>query len=161
MKIIPINGKLEKHAKLPKSIKRDDRLVFNLEKLSNEELIDLGIYDLITPSYDKLTQKLGEIVWKAEEKYYTYDIVDIDLSDGTYLQKQKENKIIRANNKAHMILSDTDYVIVKSIEKGETPPQDIVNERQAVRDVVNAYEIEVNNCTTVQELANIDFPFTK
>lgn len=161
MKIIPINGKLEKHVRLPKSIKRDDRLVFNLEKLSKEELVDLGIYDLITPSYDKLTQKLGEIVWKAEEKYYTYEIVDIDLSDGTYLQEQKEGRILRVNNTAHSILSDTDYVIVKSIEKGETPPQNIVDERQAVRDVVNAYEVEVNNCTTLQELANIEFPFTK
>ncbi len=60
-----------------------------------------------------------------------------------------------------MILSDTDYVIVKSIEKGETPPQNIVDERQAVRDAVNAYKVEVNNCTTLQELANIEFPFTK
>ncbi len=161
MKIIPINGKLEKHLRLPKSIKREDRLVFNLDKLSKEELLDLGIYDLITPSYDKLTQKLGEIVWKAEERYYTYEVVDIDLSDGTHLQEKKERKIIRANSKAHMILSDTDYVIVKSIEKGETPPQNIVDERQAVRDAVNAYKVEVNNCTTLQELANIEFPFTK
>ena len=161
MKIIPTNGKLEKYNKLPNNLKIDGRLIFNLDKLSNEELEALGIYDLIIPEYDKLTQKLDDLVWKSEEKYYTYTIKDLDTPNGKYLEEQKNRRINKVNKTAHRILSDTDYVIVKSIEKGETPPQDIVNERQAVRDVVNAYEIEVNNCTTVQELANIDFPFTK
>jgi hypothetical protein len=42
-----------------------------------------GFYDVVTPAYDKVTQKLSPIKWDSKKKVFTYTVSSNDV-EGTY-----------------------------------------------------------------------------
>ena len=39
-----------------------------------------GFYDVVKPSYDSISQRLGTIEWDADNSVFTYPVVDIDFA---------------------------------------------------------------------------------
>ena len=62
--------------------------------------------------------------------------------------------------RASSILQQTDWMVIRSIEDATKPiPSDVVAFRQAVRDASRAFGISINEKTTVEELAAMQFTF--
>jgi len=82
-----------------------------------------------------------------------YDSVTISLSD------IKNRKISEIKRRAKLVLSETDWYIIRNKETGEAIPQEVLNHRSQVRSDSDTFEQEVKDLTTVEEVLNYDYNF--
>lgn len=148
MKAIEINGKIKTFPRIPKTWKDENGTYLNFDKLNDAELQEKGFYDVVRPEYNSKLQRLSNIYFNGS--IFTYDVIDIDFEKSLEeLQQEKINKIkMRAQNQ----LSKTDWYIVRNAETGKEIPQEILDERQAIRDESNIKEADVLTLTTKQEV---------
>ena len=57
--------------------------------LSDEEIKAYGFYDVITPDHNAKSEKLSDIFWDNDNKVFTYNVEDKDLSNIT-IEELKE-----------------------------------------------------------------------
>jgi len=80
MKAKDFNGHISTYRRLPKNHVINDTTIVNFNKLSTEELKGYGYYDVVKPSYDSISQRLGSIEFDSENEVFTYPVIDIDFA---------------------------------------------------------------------------------
>lgn len=80
MKAKDFNGQIRTWRKLPKTYQGEDKLYVSFNTSSNEVLESEGFYDVVKPTYDSISQRLGAIEWDADNSVFTYPVVDIDFA---------------------------------------------------------------------------------
>ena len=70
------------------------------------------------------------------------------------LEELKEQKIEQVKRKAYNLLSETDWYIVRQQETGKEIPQDVLNERESIRNQSEVIEQEISELETKEELRN-------
>ena len=70
------------------------------------------------------------------------------------LEELKEQKIEQVKRKAYNLLSETDWYIVRQLETGKEIPQDVLNERERIRNKSEVIEQEISELETKEELRN-------
>lgn len=73
------------------------------------------------------------------------------------LQTLKTNLVSQIKSTANSLLSATDWKIVRAAEGIKAVDQETLEFREAVREASNANEVSVTSCTTVDELAALQF----
>ena len=68
------------------------------------------------------------------------------------LDELKEKKIKQVKKQAHSILSETDWYITRKQETGEEIPQDVLDERQSIREQSEVMEDKISNLQTKEEV---------
>ena len=153
MKAIEINGKIKTFSSVPNSFRVEGKYIVGGGKnLSEEELKSLGMFDLITPTYDGRIEELTNL--HLEGDVYTYDVVDKKI-EGT-LAELKEQKISEVKSIISGKLSATDWYIIREADSGEATPQSIKDERAGLRTQSDSIEAEINALTTKKSVVLFD-----
>ena len=95
-----------------------------LQYANDDYLEALGFYNVITPDLTA-SQTLGSIEWDSENNVFTYPVLTIDFEETLDELKEKKIKEVKAFYKNK--LSETDWVIIRDSELGNTTQQSIVN----------------------------------
>jgi len=77
MKAKDFNGTIKTYRRLPSVWRDDNGLHLNFRKANHASF---GFYDVVKPSYDNISQRLGAIEWDADNSVFTYPVVDIDFA---------------------------------------------------------------------------------
>ena len=176
MVAIEKNGTIQTFNRLPNKWEDENGVYMNFRLFPNKE--DFGLYDVVTPSYDTVTQQLSEIFWDADNKVFTYTVNNIDF-DATYKMideegnetgeikavydkdKLKADIIVGVKSKANVLLSSTDWYSSRKAELGTAIPDSILAERKKIRDKVDVIEAEVAALTTVESILKYTYTFTE
>ena len=153
MKAIEINGKIKTFGSVPNSFRVEGKYIVGGGKnLSEEELKSLGMFDLITPTYDGRIQELANL--HLEGDVYTYDVIDKPIKET--LAELKEQKISEVKSIISGKLSATDWYIIREADSGEATPQSIKDERAGLRTQSDSIEAEINALTTKKSVVLFD-----
>ena len=174
MVAIEKNGTIQTFNRLPNEWNDEKGYHINFRKITNKE--DYGFYDVVIPPYDKITHKLSEIFWDADNKVFTYTVSNIDF-DATYKVLDEEGKetgetkpvydkdklkadiIVSVKAEANRLLLPTDWYSSRKSELGTAIPDNILADRKKIRDKVDAIEIEVAALTTVESILKYTYSF--
>ena len=80
MKAKDFNGTIRTYRRLPNVWEDDNGVHLNFRKANHASF---GFYDVVKPSYDSISQRLGTIEFDSENEVFTYPVIDIDF-DATY-----------------------------------------------------------------------------
>ena len=168
------SGTIQTFNRLPNEWNDEKGYHINFRKVSNKE--DYGFYDVVTPEYDKVTQRLSPIFWDADNKVFTYTVNNIDF-DATYPELDEEGKetgktisvydkdklktdiIVTVKADANRLLAPTDWYSSRKSELGTAIPDNILADRKKIRDKVDAIEAEVAALTTVESILKYTYSF--
>ena len=174
MVAIEKNGTIQTFNRLPNEWNDEKGYHINFRKITNKE--DYGFYDVVVPTYDKITQQLSQIFWDADNKVFTYTVSNIDF-DATYPVLDEEGKeteetkpvydkdklkadiIVSVKADANRLLLPTDWYSSRKSELGTAIPDSILADRKKIRDKVDAIETEVNALTTVESILKYTYSF--
>jgi uncharacterized protein (UPF0297 family) len=149
MKAIEINGEIKTFSSIPKEFKHNGKLYLSLNETTS---YGLGFKDVVFPAYDPRVEKLENL--HLEGDVYTYDVVNITI-DGT-LAELKEKKINQLKSIIGDMLSKTDWYVIRQADAGTDIPQDIKDDRAALRTASDLIEAEINSLTTKEAVVLFD-----
>jgi len=153
MKARQENGAIKKYVNVPKSF---GNVMGGFDNLSDSELEAYGFYNVVTPSYDSDIQKLGDIEWDADNSVFTYPVINKTWTQTVAELKTQKIESLKAiyNRK----LAETDWVIVRDTELGNTTEQSILDDRAALRTECATKEGEINAKTTKAAVVSYSLP---
>lgn len=110
-------------------LKKDNPNTSFQNPISDEVLAGFGVFSctVVLQSYDPLTQKLVEGTIEQIEGQWTLNLVAENLA----LEKATANVVSRRSR----LLSESDWVVVKSLEQGRPVDEAWAAYRQALRDI--------------------------
>lgn len=147
------NGTIKIYSRLPKSY---GNIIGGFDLLSDSELQSHGFYDVVKPSYNSDTQELGAIYWDSANSQFTYPVNNKTWSKT--LAELKEEKISNLKNLYNSKLAETDWIIVRDGELGNTTGQDTLDDRAALRTACATHETAINAKTTKAQVASYALP---
>jgi hypothetical protein len=166
MKAIEISGKIKTYNRLPKDYVVDGTTIVNFNKLTDAEAQEYGFYNVVTPQYDKISQRLSAMFFDGDK--FTYTVKDIDLEgshdvldeEGNVIETKpnydiaelKASKISAIKTEAGKLLSPTDWYVTRLAERAVAIPQEIADERLDIVTKSDTFETEINALTTVEEV---------
>ena len=172
------SGTIQTFTRLPNEWNDDKGYHINFRKITNKQ--DYGFYDVVTPSYDPVTQSLSQIFWDADNKVFTYTVNNTDF-DATYTvevedeegNKTEETKSVYDKDKlkadiissvkrdANNLLSPTDWYSSRKAELGTAIPDSILASRKSIRDKVDTIEAQVNALNNVESILKFTYTLTE
>jgi len=147
MKAIKINGEIKTFGSVPKNWTDSNGTYFNIG-----DGYAIGFKNVITPEYNHLTEELSEI--KLIDRVYTYDVIEKPIK-GT-LSELKEQKVSELKSIIGGRLSQTDWYVIRQADAGTDIPQDIKDDRAALRTASDLIEAEINALTTKKAVVLFD-----
>ena len=156
MKAINRNGTIQVYNSVPKVFKGQQKeYLGGFDNLSEAQQRAEGLFDVVMPDgYDSRVHNLGDIYWDSANTRFTYP-----KTNKTWPQtvaELKEQKIANLKASANSKLSETDWVIIRDTELGNTTAQDILDARAAIRTSVATKESEINAKTTKASVVKYD-----
>ena len=146
------------------------------QNLSDKKLKELGIYDVLQPSYNPQTQNKGGLYFDKKKKVVTYEITDIDFSKtyevvdeegkktgevkNTYNVADKKTKLIEIlKGNANKLLSSTDWQVVRKAERDIAIDDDVKTKRAEILAEYDKKKKEVNAKKKYENLLSYDTTF--
>ena len=171
MKAIEINGNIKTFRRLPNVWEDENGLHLNFRKVADPT--EFGFYDVVTPQYDKVSERLSAMYFDGDK--FTYDVVTVDLEgthdvldeDGNVIETKpnydiaelKASKISAIKTEAGKLLSPTDWYVTRLAERAVAIPQEIADERLDIVTKSDTFETEINALTTVEEVLRYTHAF--
>jgi len=152
MKAIEINGEIKIYSQLPKSW---GNVIGGFHLLSDEQLESYGFYDVVTPDHNQSVEELSEIYFDSDNDVFTYNVNDKNWSET--VAELKAIRIKELNNKAHNLLSITDWEIIRKCDTSDEVSPDTQEDRNEIRDNVVRIEAEINSKTTKKSVMSYEF----
>lgn len=153
MKAKDYNGTIKTYNTVPKSY---GNIIAGFDLLSDSDLEGHGFYDVVTPSYNSQTQELGAIYWDSANSEFTYPVSNKTWSQT--LAELKTQKIANLKNTYNSKLAETDWVIVRDKELGNTTDQTTLDDRAALRTACSTHETAINAKTTKAQVVSYALP---
>jgi len=130
--------------------------ILNVNKLTEDDLNDMGIYPYQEPIFDMVLQKKGDLIFDSNNNIVTNEIIDKSFD----LQFEKENKIKQVQQYIYDVLSKTDRYIIRKIERGIEIPTEIAEERFFIHSESDRMKNEINNLNDVESILKYDYVLT-
>ena len=157
MKAINNQGIITIHQSVPHTLQTPTGTIMNAPALSDNELKELGLFDLIIPAdFDERIHDLGEIYFDSATSVFKKDIVNKTWTKT--IEQYKDQAINNFNHRVGSELAKSDWYIIREMENGTEVPSEITSKRQTLRDTANATEIEINELITIEEIITFDYP---
>jgi len=157
MKAINYKGKITIYQGVPNSFKSSQGEVMNATKMSDEELKNLGLFDvIISGDYDEKVHDLGEVYWDTENTVFKKDLVDKTWSET--LEELKTRRINHFKSIVNSELQKTDWYIIRKSDSGDAVPESVTTDRATLRTQSTTVETEINALSTKKEVILYDFP---
>ena len=171
MKAIEINGNIKTFRRLPNVWEDENGLHLNFRKVADPT--EFGFYDVVTPQYDKVSQRLSAMYFDGDK--FTYDVVAVDLEgshdvldeEGNVIETKpnydiaelKESIVGRIKQEAGKHLAKTDWYVTRLAERSTAIPADVAEERLDIINKSDAFEVEVASLVTVEEVMRYTFDY--
>jgi hypothetical protein len=171
MKAIEINGNIKTFRRLPNVWEDENGLHLNFRKVADPT--EFGFYDVVTPQYDKISERLSAMYFDGNK--FTYEVKDIDLEgthdvldeDGNVIETKpnydiaelKQGKIQAIKQEAGKLLSPTDWYVTRLAERAVEIPQEIADERLDIVTKSDTFETELTALTTVEQVLRYTHAF--
>ena len=173
MKAKEINGNIKTFRRLPNVWEDENGLHLNFRKVADPT--EFGFYDVVTPQYDKISERLSAMFFDKKKKAFTYKVVAIDL-EGTHdvldeegnvietkpnydIAELKASKISAIKTEAGKLLTPTDWYVTRLAERAVEIPQEIADERLDIVTKSDTFETEINALTTVEQVLRYTHEF--
>ena len=153
MKAIQIDGAIKRFTTIPK---RWGNIITGFNLLSSTEWEAAGFYDVSTPNYNSNTQYLGDLEFDSENNVFTYPVINKTWTQT--VAELKSQKIENLKGIYNRKLAETDWVIVRDTELGNTTDQSILDDRAALRTECATKEAEINALTTKKAVVSYSLP---
>lgn len=124
------------------------------DALTDEEWESFGFFPYTAPEYDSTIQEISSI--DLVDGQYVATVVDKTWPQT--LSELKEQKISNLKSIYNSKLSQTDWVIIRDSELGNTTDQTILDDRAALRVECATKEAEINALTTKKNVALYELP---
>lgn len=144
---------------IPSTFERENGQAFwgGYENMTDIHYED-GWRDEFIPEYNLILEQLGQPYYDPATDLVTYEV--LERTDLPPLDKAKADKIKEIKRMTRDLLSDTDGYIVRRAETGKSVPQNILNERQAIRLWSDAQEKAVTALGTLEEVLVYDIKYS-
>ena len=146
MKAIDINGNIKTFRRLPNVWEDANGLHTNFKKVSDPT--QYGFYDVVTPQYDKISERLSAMYFDGDK--FTYDVVAIDL-EGTHDVLDEDGKVIET--KPNYDIAELKQGKISAIKT------EVAEERLDIVTKSDTFETEINALTTVEEVLRYTHAF--
>ena len=168
------NGNIITYRRLPLEWKDENGLHLNFRNVADPTAY--GFYNVVTPSYDSISQRLGAIEFDSDNDVFTYPVSDIDF-DSTYevmgedfeptgetlpnydIDAKKLDLIKSVKEEANRLLSPTDWYILRKAERDVDVPSDVATERGSIITKAAGFETAINALTTYESLLRYSIVF--
>ena len=169
-----IDGDITTYRRLPVQFEDENGLHLNFRNVADPTAY--GFYNVVTPSYDSISQRLGGIEFDSDNDVFTYSVSDIDYTT-TYEVKDEEGELtgetlpnydidgkkldlIRSvKEEANTLLSPTDWYILRKAERDVDVPSNVATERGSIITKAAGFETEINALTTYESLLRYSIVF--
>ena len=169
-----IDGNITTYRRLPVQFEDENGLHLNFRNVSDPT--KFGFYNVVTPPYDSISQRLGELKFDKKKKVFTYSVSDIDF-DSTYevmgedleptgetlpnydIDAKKLDLIKSVKEEANRLLSPTDWYILRKAERSVDVPSKVATERGSIITKASGFETEINALTTYESLLRYSIVF--
>ena len=150
------NGTIQVYQSVPKAFKGSQKeYLGGFDQLTRAEQKAEGLFDVVMPSgYDSQIHDLGTIFWDSANTQFTYPKTDKTWSKT--LAELKTQAIANLKANANSKLSETDWIIVRDTELGDTTAQATLDDRAAIRTSCSTKEGEINALTTKAQVVQYD-----
>jgi len=157
MKAINNQGIITIHQSVPHTLQTPTGTIMNAPALSDQELKEKGLFDLIIPNdYDDRIHNLGEIYFDSAAQCFRKDTKNKTWTKT--LAELKEQAINNFKNTINSKLQTTDWYIIRNIDNGEDIPGEIQEARQELRNTSDTVEQEINALTSKAKVVTYDYP---
>ena len=147
MKAIEINGEIKKFGSVPKKWSDENGLHLNIGDGSA-----FGFKDVVEPTFDNRIEELGNLY--LDGNIYTYDVIEKPIKET--LSELKEQKVSQLKSLVGIELSKTDWYVIRQADAGTDIPQNIKDDRAALRTASDLIEAEINALTTKKAVVLFD-----
>lgn len=156
MKAVNKNGTIRVYGSAPKSFNRNNKVYLTgFDRISEAQQKAEGLFDVVMPDgYDSRIHNLGDIYWDSANTRFTYPKTNKTWSKS--LADMKTDKIANLKATANTKLSETDWIIVRDTELGNTTDQTTLDDRAAIRTSCATKESEINAKTTKAAVVKYD-----
>ena len=150
------NGTIQVYQSIPKAFEGSQKeYLGGFDQLTRAEQKAEGLYDVVMPSgYNSEIHNLGDIFWDSANTQFTYPKTNKTWSQT--LAELKTQKIANLKANANSKLSETDWIIVRDTELGNTTAQSTLDDRAAIRTSCATKEGEINAKTTKAQVVQYD-----
>ena len=150
------NGVIQVYSSIPKVFKGSQKeYLGGFDQLTRAEQKAEGLFDVVMPSgYDSQIHDLGDIFWDSANTQFTYPKTNKTWSQT--VAELKTQKIANLKSSANSKLAETDWVIIRDTELGNTTDSAITDARAAIRTSVSTKESEINAKTTKAQVVQYD-----
>ena len=114
----------------------------------------LGFYNLVEPEI-LMSQELGDIYFDEDNNQFTYQVNNRTISET--VAELKEAKIRDVKLHYRNRLAETDWIIVRDQELGNTTDQTVLDARAALRTECATHETAINAKTTKASLIDYEY----
>ena len=156
MKAVNKNGTIRVYGSAPKSFNGNNKVYLTgFDRISEAQQKAEGLFDVVMPDgYDSRVHNLGDIYWDSANTRFTYPKTNKTWSQS--LADMKTDKIANLKATANTKLSETDWIIVRDTELGNTTDQTTLDDRAAIRTSCATKESEINAKTTKAAVVKYD-----
>ena len=157
MKAINNQGTITIHQSVPHTLQTPTGTIMNAPALSDQELKEKGLFDLIIPNeYDDRIHNLGEVYFDSEAQCFRKDIKNKTWT--ATLAELKERAINNFKHRINSELQKTDWYIIRNIDNGTEIPGEVQEARQELRNTSDTVEQEINAFTSKAKVVKYDYP---
>ena len=168
------NENIITYRRLPVQFEDKNGLHLNFRNVADPSAY--GFYNVVTPSYDSISQRLGAIEFDSDNDVFTYPVSDIDFTT-TYEVRDEEGELTgetlpnydidakkldlikSVKEEANRLLSPTDWYILRKAERDVDVPSDVVTERGSIITKAAGFETAINALTTYESLLRYSIVF--
>jgi len=148
------NGEVVEYNAIPKTLeKTTGETILKANTLSEEELKQLGFYDVVVPTYNNVIQDINNLHFDSSQECFVYDVVEKELDS---LEDLKTSKIVELKTNANVKLAKTDWFLLRKTEKNIEVPENITILRDGIRLLVDSKETEINALTDKEAVITFD-----
>jgi hypothetical protein len=150
------NGTIRVYQSVPKSFKGSQKeYLGGFDQLTEAERKAEGLFDVVMPDgYNSEIHNLGDIYWDSANSQFTYPKTNKTWSQT--LAELKTQKIANLKANANSKLAETDWIIIRDQELGNTTAQATLDARAAIRTSCATKESEINAKTTKAAVVQYD-----
>ena len=158
MKARTDNEQIKVYSSTPKSW---GAIICGFDTFSDSKLQTYGFYNIediktTHSDFDSRIHNIGELSFDADNNVYKYAKENKTFSQT--VAELKTQKIAHLKSIYHKKLSETDWIVTKHLELGESIPQDTLDARSALRTDCNDHESSINSKSTKNSVILYELP---
>jgi predicted patatin/cPLA2 family phospholipase len=117
-----------------------------------------GFFDLIIPTFDPVTQKLGDIYFDGENEIFIYPIEE--RTDLPTIDVAKAQKIIELKSAVKDLYHTVQWYLEMKRTEGESIPQIIIDKLRSIKTKYEQIKTQINNLTGLVDVLKYELPYS-